>query len=164
MSAAHERRVRQEMEQACQQAIRVADEMCGLMREPEGEPALCAASFFHSLKAYYLRCLADCSETVQARMTHVQAANEAYQQARGVQRALPATHPCRLGHALSRSAFLYEVAQQPTEAVEIARTALDDAVPLLDTLDGASQRDAMLIMQLLRDNLAQWSDVGLVAE
>lgn len=70
---------------------------------------------------------------------------------------LPPTHPIRLGLALNFSVCYFEILQQPDKACELAKTAFDDAIAKLDTLDEASYKDSTLIMQLLRDNLTLWT-------
>jgi len=52
---------------------------------------------------------------------------------------------------------MFEVMGEETQACEIARTAFDDAIAELDTLEEESYKDATLIMQLLRDNLTLWT-------
>lgn len=72
-------------------------------------------------------------------------------------KALPPTHPIRLGLALNFSVCYYEILKEPAKACELAKTAFDDAIAKLDTLDDASYKDSTLIMQLLRDNLTLWT-------
>jgi hypothetical protein len=67
------------------------------------------------------------------------------------------THPIRLGLALNYSVCHYEILDQKTQACEIAKSAFDQAIAQLDTLDEAAYKDSTLIMQLLRDNLTLWT-------
>ena len=53
--------------------------------------------------------------------------------------------------------FHYEISNDPTTACALARTAFDEAITDLDTLDDESYKDSTLIMQLLRDNLTLWT-------
>ena len=53
--------------------------------------------------------------------------------------------------------FHYEISNDPTKACALARTAFDEAITDLDTLDDESYKDSTLIMQLLRDNLTLWT-------
>jgi len=71
---------------------------------------------------------------------------------------LAPTHPIRLGLALNYSVFLYEVQSKMDSACELAKSAFDDAIAELDTLDEDSYKDSTLIMQLLRDNLTLWTN------
>jgi len=77
---------------------------------------------------------------------------------------LEATHPTRLGLALNYSVCHYEILNQPKEACALAKTAFDDAINKLDSLNDSSYRDSTLIMQLLRDNLTIWNQADEAAE
>lgn len=69
---------------------------------------------------------------------------------------LPPGHPIRLGLALNYAVSHYEILKNQKKASEIAKKALDEAVSKLDQLDEASYKISVLVMQLLRDNLAKW--------
>ena len=71
--------------------------------------------------------------------------------------ALKPTHPIRLGLALNFSVFYYEISSDHKKACELAKTAFDEAIAQLDTLNEDSYKDSTLIMQLLRDNLTLWT-------
>ena len=43
------------------------------------------------------------------------------------------------------------------EACTLAKTAFDDAISELDSLQEEQYKDATLIMQLIRDNLTLWT-------
>ena len=62
-----------------------------------------------------------------------------------------------MGLALNYSVFLYEVQEKMEDACTLAKSAFDDAIAELDTLDEESYKDSTLIMQLLRDNLTLWT-------
>ena len=63
----------------------------------------------------------------------------------------------KLLEKLNHSVFSYEILNAPEEACKLAKTAFDDAIAELDTLDEHSYKDSTLIMQLLRDNLTLWT-------
>ena len=75
---------------------------------------------------------------------------------------MPAIDPIRLGLALNYSVFHYEILNQPEKACELASSAFDLAMSQELGIDDSAgsddnQKDAMLIMQLLRDNLNLWT-------
>ena len=90
-------------------------------------------------------------------------AKNKYEQATKVasEQGLPPTNPIRLGLALNYSVFYFEILNEPQQACALAKTAFDDAISELDSLQEEQYKDATLIMQLIRDNLTLWtSDNG----
>uniref|UniRef100_A0A8C9HTJ2 14-3-3 domain-containing protein n=1 Tax=Piliocolobus tephrosceles TaxID=591936 RepID=A0A8C9HTJ2_9PRIM len=82
----------------------------------------------------------------------------AYQEAFDIsKKEMQPTHPIRLGLALNFSVFYYEILNNPELACTLAKTAFDEAIAELDTLNEDSYKDSTLIMQLLRDNLTLWT-------
>ena len=82
----------------------------------------------------------------------------AYQEAFDIsKKEMQPTHPIRLGLALNFSVFYYEILNNPELACTLAKTAFDEAIAELDTLNEDSCKDSTLIMQLLRDNLTLWT-------
>merc|ERR1711922_98468 len=83
---------------------------------------------------------------------------KAYQEAFEIAKSkMQPTHPIRLGLALNFSVFYYEILNSPEKACQLAKTAFDEAIAELDTLNEDSYKDSTLIMQLLRDNLTLWT-------
>lgn len=82
----------------------------------------------------------------------------AYQEAFDVsKKEMQPTHPIQLGLALNFSVFYYEILNNAELACTLAKTAFDEAIAELDTLNEDSYKDSTLIMQLLRDNLTLWT-------
>merc|ERR1712057_46498 len=73
---------------------------------------------------------------------------------------LPPTNPIRLGLALNYSVFMYEILEEKNKAMEVAKSAFDDAIAKIDELDEEQYRDSTLIMQLLKDNLSLWGEAS----
>ena len=59
--------------------------------------------------------------------------------------------------ALSRAVWAFEIEHDTVKAIQIAQTAFDDAIPLLEDLEEVEYTDATCLLQLLRDNLTQWT-------
>mmetsp|Transcript_69390 Transcript_69390/g.110208 ORF Transcript_69390/g.110208 Transcript_69390/m.110208 type:complete len:252 (-) Transcript_69390:80-835(-) len=73
-------------------------------------------------------------------------------------------HPTRLGLALNCSVFYYEILTDMEKACDLARTSLEGAIAQLDSADEATYKNAVLILQLLRDNLTLWTSANVEAE
>jgi len=63
-------------------------------------------------------------------------------------------HPTRLGLALNFSVYYHDVLNSPERACHLAKHAFDEAVQCID--DSPSKADAVMILQLLRDDLLLW--------
>ncbi|XP_072305816.1 14-3-3 protein beta/alpha-1-like [Eucyclogobius newberryi] len=113
--------------------------------------------FYLKMKGDYYRYLSEVASGDDKKET-VGHSQEAYQQAFDISKAeMQPTHPIRLGLALNFSVFYYEILSSPEKACSLAKTAFDEAIAELDTLNEDSYKDSTLIMQLLRDNLTLWT-------
>ncbi|XP_074537980.1 14-3-3 protein beta/alpha-2-like [Halichoeres trimaculatus] len=113
--------------------------------------------FYLKMKGDYYRYLSEVASGDEKKET-VEQSQEAYQQAFDISKGeMQPTHPIRLGLALNFSVFFYEILNNPDKACTLAKTAFDEAIAELDTLNEDSYKDSTLIMQLLRDNLTLWT-------
>jgi len=113
--------------------------------------------FMHKMAGDYNRYGAEITEGDQKEQFSAKA-KEAYQRATDCLADMPSTNPIRLGLALNRSVFFYEIYEEKQQAHDMAQQAFDEAIEELDKLEEEEYRDATLIMQLLKDNLALWSE------
>mmetsp|Transcript_21033 Transcript_21033/g.27268 ORF Transcript_21033/g.27268 Transcript_21033/m.27268 type:complete len:256 (-) Transcript_21033:549-1316(-) len=145
-------KIETELEDICEDILNIINEkLIPISTGDEGKV------FYHKMKGDYYRYLAE-FQTSDKRKTSSSEALEAYQVASTIAtKALPPTHPIRLGLALNFSVFYYEILSSPDRACHIAKQAFDDAIAELDTLSEESYKDSTLIMQLLRDNLTLWT-------
>uniref|UniRef100_A0A8C9L0P5 14-3-3 domain-containing protein n=1 Tax=Pavo cristatus TaxID=9049 RepID=A0A8C9L0P5_PAVCR len=105
------------------------------------------------MKGDYYRYLSEVASG-DNKQTTVANSQQAYQEAFEIsKKEMQPTHPIRLGLALNFSVFYYEILNSPEKACNLAKTAFDEAIAELDTLNEESYKDSTLIMQLLRDNL-----------
>lgn len=143
--------------QICGQLLRILDEcLLPVDKTPEGQV------FYYKMAGDYYRYLAEFA-VGDDRKDKATKAKDKYEQARetAVRERLPPTNPIRLGLALNYSVFFYEILNMPQEACSLAKSAFDDAIAELDSLEEEQYKDATLIMQLIRDNLTLWtSDAG----
>ena len=113
-----------------------------------------SAVFFEKLRGDLCRVT---SETQGSKKAALEATAEAYAAADATAtRFLRPTDPVRLALALSRASFVHEAMAQPDKACQLAKKAFDEAVADLENIDEEQYKDAVTIMQLLRDNLAVW--------
>lgn len=97
------------------------------------------------------------AEDSDERKALVEKARKAYEKAFEYCKDLPETDPSRLGLALNRSVFHFEIAKETQIACDMAKQAFDMAIAKLDSLGDKDYKDSTLIMQLLRDNLTIWN-------
>ncbi|XP_058499214.1 14-3-3 protein beta/alpha-1 [Solea solea] len=113
--------------------------------------------FYLKMKGDYYRYLSEVASGDSKKDT-VDNSQKAYQEAFEISKGeMQPTHPIRLGLALNFSVFYYEILNNPDKACTLAKTAFDEAIAELDTLNEDSYKDSTLIMQLLRDNLTLWT-------
>jgi 14-3-3 protein beta/theta/zeta len=113
--------------------------------------------FYLKMKGDYYRYLAEVA-VGDTRAKVLEDSQKAYQEAFEIAKSkMQPTHPIRLGLALNFSVFYYEILNSPEKACQLAKTAFDEAIAELDTLNEDSYKDSTLIMQLLRDNLTLWT-------
>jgi len=113
--------------------------------------------FYLKMKGDYFRYLAEVA-LGDDKTAIIGKSQEAYQAAFEISKSeMQPTHPIRLGLALNFSVFYFEILSSPEKACKLAKTAFDDAIAELDSLNEESYKDSTLIMQLLRDNLTLWT-------
>ena len=113
-----------------------------------------AKVFYYKMKGDYHRYHAE----VDAGDDQRERAHDAYAKATEYAVALKPTSPIRLGLALNFSVFYYEILRAPDKGCQLAREAFEKAINEPDILDEDQHKEASLIMQLLRDNLALWTE------
>ncbi|XP_055508305.1 14-3-3 protein beta/alpha-like isoform X1 [Leucoraja erinacea] len=113
--------------------------------------------FYLKMKGDYYRYLSEVADEAKKKST-VEKSQNAYKEAFEISEAhMQPTHPIRLGLALNFSVFYYEILNSPDKACQLAKTAFEQAIAELDSLNDESYKDSTLIMQLLRDNLTLWT-------
>ena len=113
-----------------------------------------AKVFYYKMKGDYHRYYAEVDNGDEQR----ERAHDAYSKATEFAGALKATSPIRLGLALNFSVFYYEILKSPDKGCQLARTAFEEALNDPEILDEEQHKESSLIMQLLRDNLALWTE------
>jgi len=152
MAKEYREKVECELREICQDVLTLLDKyLIPKASNPESKV------FYLKMKGDYYRYLAEVA-VGDARTTVVEDSQKAYQDAYDIsKKQMQPTHPIRLGLALNFSVFYYEILNSPEKACQLAKSAFDDAIAELDTLNEDSYKDSTLIMQLLRDNLTLWT-------
>uniref|UniRef100_A0A9R1SH25 Tyrosine 3-monooxygenase/tryptophan 5-monooxygenase activation protein, beta polypeptide like n=2 Tax=Cyprinus carpio TaxID=7962 RepID=A0A9R1SH25_CYPCA len=140
-------KIEKELKEICNDVLVLLDKYL----IPKATPAE-SKVFYLKMKGDYYRYLAEVA--VGEEKTIIGNSQEAYKDAFEISKAeMQPTHPIRLGLALNFSVFYYEILNAPDQACKLAKTAFDEAIAELDSLNEESYKDSTLIMQLLRDNL-----------
>ena len=113
--------------------------------------------FFMKMKGDYYRYMAEYKEGDSLKEM-CKNADECYSNAwAGAEKELKCTSPIRLGLVLNYSVFYFEIMNKPDKAIELAKNSFEMAKSQIEELDESDYKDSMLILQLLRDNLALWT-------
>jgi len=148
---AYREKIENELTDMCQVVIKLLDDVL-IPNNKETDSKV----FFLKMKGDYFRYLAEVNGGKKEEV--VNASKEAYEEAYNFATAnLQSTNSIRLGLALNFSVFHYEIMNNASEACRLAKTAFDEAIAELDSLDEHAYKDSTLIMQLLRDNLTLWT-------
>lgn len=140
--------IEQELKDACAEAQEI---LSTLLKNPAISER--TRAFYLKSSGDYERYLAEFDPAGE----NAQKANDLYLESWKYAEKLDNTDPVRLGLVLNYSVCLFEILKKKKQALEMAKTAFDQAINRLDSCDEASYKDSTLIMQLLRDNLTLWS-------
>merc|ERR1712172_117251 len=152
MAKEYREKVETELRDICQDVLGLLDQYL-IAKASNAESNV----FYLKMKGDYFRYLSEVA-TGDTRTAVVDDSQKAYQDAYDISKQkMQPTHPIRLGLALNFSVFYYEILNSPEKACQLAKTAFDEAIAELDTLNEDSYKDSTLIMQLLRDNLTLWT-------
>lgn len=151
MAKAYKEKIEIELRSICREVLELLDKHLILKAATPDSKV-----FYLKMKGDYFRYLAEVASEGDKQDT-INSSQASYQGALDISaKEMPPTHPIRLGLALNFSVFYYEIVNSPEKACHLAKTAFDEAISMLDTLNHESYKDSTLIMQLLRDNLTLW--------
>ena len=88
----------------------------------------------------------------------VENARKYYEQATSAAKSLKPYNSNKLGLALNFSVFHYELKNDSAKACIIAEEALNSARDEIDSMDNDEARDALSIIELLKENLDLWKE------
>jgi 14-3-3 protein epsilon len=145
-------KIEEELTKMCNNVLNTIDEH--LLKKAEDDEA---KVFYMKMKGDYNRYVAEYAIGEQKKKVSDEAL-KAYKEASEAAKNLSAIHPIALGLSLNFSVFYYEVINDHEIACKIAQETLDLAnkeLPNVDE-DDESNRDAVSIINLLRENLEMW--------
>lgn len=153
----YKKKIEDELTTMCNNVINTIDNHL-LKKADENE----AKVFYLKMKGDYNRYIA---EYAQGELKQKAADNalQAYQAASNEAKGLSQIHPITLGLALNFSVFYYEVMNDHETACKIATNTLDGAnkeLPQQCDEDDEQYKDAMSIINLLKENLEMWKQEG----
>ncbi len=144
-------KVETDLKKICKDVIGTIDSV--LMPKAAGAES---KSFYLKMKADYFRYMGEvCTGTELEEVS--QKAMASYEAARKAAEELPANHAVRLGLALNFSVFQYELRKNTKEALKVAKVAHDEGVAAIPNLEDEKHKEAAEIIQLLRENMTQWT-------
>jgi hypothetical protein len=116
-------------------------------------------AFYRKTAGDFYRYLAEAS-TAQTRSQWTQRAEKSYRAALALAgREMRQSHPLYLETAVNFSVCLYDLCGDRSGAIAFAERAFNDAVKTVDGLEPGLREEAIILMQLLRDNLVGWGEV-----
>jgi hypothetical protein len=145
-------KIAKELEDNCQKIIKIVEDHC-LPKAGDDEA-----------KVFYLKMIGDyfryTAETAAGdKLSEVtENASKYYQQATEAAAVLKPYNSNKLGLALNYSVFYYELKNDSSKACSIAEEALNGARDEIDNMDNEEARDALSIIELLKENLDLWKE------
>lgn len=150
--AEYKAKISKELESNCQKVINIVKDKC-FPKASEDEA-----------KVFYLKMIADyyryTAETATGdKLKEVTAnAKTYYEKATDAAKPLKPYNSNKLGLALNFSVFHYELQNDSAKACQIAEEALNGARDEIDNMDNDEAKDALSIIELLKENLDLWKE------
>jgi 14-3-3 protein epsilon len=149
----YRKKIEDELTQTCNNVLNAIDSHL-LPRAADAE----AKVFYNKMKGDYNRYIAEYAQG-DLKQKVADAAAASYKTAFGGAKELSPVHPISLGLALNYSVFFYEVLNDQEQACKIVKETLDLAdkeLARMEEEDSDENRDALSIVNLLRENLEMW--------
>jgi 14-3-3 protein epsilon len=142
-----------ELELYCQELIGLIDGT--LLPAAAGDSD--ARLHYQKLKADFWRYISENKQGADRESAAAQA-RQAYDTALAIARAdIPPYRPASLGLVLNYAVYLVEIAGERQEAIDLAKTTYEECALTIGNNSPDSASEAANVLQLLRDNVAVWS-------
>ncbi len=150
--AEYKAKIEKELAELCEDIIKAVQDQ-SLKKASSGE----SKTFYLKMIGDYYRYIAECVKGDKlAEVT--EKALDFYGQATEAAKELTTYNSTRLGLALNFSVFYYELKNDSKKACELAQEALDGAKADIESMDNEEARDAISIVELLKENLDLWKE------
>ena len=150
--AEYKEKISKELETNCQKIINIVKDRC-LAKAGDDE----AKVFYLKMIGDYYRYTAE-TATGDKLAEVTENARKYYEQATTAAKTLKPYNSNKLGLALNYSVFHYELKNDSAKACSIAEEALNGARDEIDNMDNEEARDALSIIELLKENLDLWKE------
>lgn len=150
--AEYKEKISKELEQNCQKIIDIVKDK-SLPKASDDE----AKVFYLKMIGDYYRYTAE-TATGDKLSEVTENAKKYYEQATEAAKNLKPYNSNKLGLALNFSVFHYELKNDSSKACTIAEEALNGARDEIDNMDNEEARDALSIIELLKENLDLWKE------
>ena len=150
--AEYKTKISKELESNCQKVIDIVQDNC-LPKAGDDE----AKVFYLKMVGDYYRYTAETAAGSKLSEV-VENAAKFYEQATEAAKKLKPYNSNKLGLALNYSVFFYELKNDSAKACVIAEEALNGARDEIDNMDNDEARDALSIIELLKENLDLWKE------
>ena len=150
--AEYKAKIEKELSKLCEDIIKSVNDY-SLKRAETSE----SKTFYLKMIGDYYRYIAECVKGDKlAEVT--ENALQFYAKAQAAAKELPSYNSTRLGLSLNFSVFYYELKNDSKKACELAQEALDGAKADIESMDNDEARDAISIVELLKENLDLWKE------
>lgn len=147
-------RIEQDLIETCKDIVELLERFLIPAANPGEEKV-----FYCKMRGDYYRYLAEMTKG-QTREQYSSTSLDTYKFAyKHATCTLDPAHPTRLGLALNFAVYYHDIGQSPDRACFLAKHALDEAVAVASDPSFSTQsvEDALMILQLLKDDLLLWS-------
>ena len=148
----YKKKIEDELTELCQGILKTIDEkLFKLAVESE------AQVFFLKMKGDYNKYIAEYAEGDLKKKVSDDAL-KSYESASIIAKDLPALNPIVLGLAFNFSVFYYDIINDPKKAIEIAKTAMDEADKELYYIneDSEKHKESVSLFYQLKENIDIW--------
>ena len=111
--------------------------------------------FYLKMKGDYCRYLCEILPPNE-NQDYIEESEKSYKEASDLALNFPWTNPIKLGLSLNFSVFYYDIKKNTTQAVKIAKEAIKGAKKQLDKIKEDEDKDAVLTLQTLKENISIW--------